>query len=55
MNEDKDLLRNGSGYIDKVACAAIKKTDEEDARFINYWRRYLLFVNCPISISRSEL
>lgn len=33
MNDDKDLLRNGSGCIDIVAYAAIKKTDEEDVRF----------------------
>lgn len=33
MNEDKDLMRNGSGYLDKVAYAAIKKVDEEDIRF----------------------
>lgn len=33
MPKDNDLKRNGSGYYDPTAYAAIKKVDEEDEKF----------------------
>lgn len=33
MNNDKELLRNGSGYVDPTAYEAIKHVSEEKERF----------------------
>lgn len=46
-NNDKDLKRNGEGYFDPTAYVAIKRADEEAARF--HKLLYTIFDICELS------